>query len=99
MEIPYGLYVGNPDIVSGTFGQNSSQLAFFLSLFTFWLLARYALGLSKLSHVLGLMFATVVVFFAAGFRSIWPSYLLTSIVIVMASGKLSRRQLTGVCAA
>jgi hypothetical protein len=96
MQIPYGLYVGNPDVVSGTFGQNNSQLAFFLALFTFYLLARYAFGRISLVRLVLFLLGTIIVFFAAGFRSIWVSYFLTSALLVMVSGKLSRRQVTGV---
>ena len=96
VQIPYGLLVGNPDVVSGTFGQNNSQLAFFLALFTFYLLARYAFGRITLTRLVGFLLGTIVVFFAAGFRSIWVSYFLTSALLVMVSGKLSRRQISAV---
>ena len=56
----------NPDIVSGTFGDNNSQLCFFLILFTLLILGRYMWEQSK-KHFLLILVPVFITFYAAGF--------------------------------
>ncbi len=65
----------NPDLASGTFGTNGSQMCFFLVLVIAYLLGRYLME-SRIRWLLPVP-ALVVVFYAQGFKALWLPFVLT----------------------
>jgi len=70
----------SPDVVAGTFGTNNMQMCFFLVIITFLLIGMYLITKQK-RYSLSLL-PVFIVFYAAGFRSIWLSYFLTIILVL-----------------
>lgn len=65
----------NPDLASGTFGSNGSQMCFFVVLVIAYLLGRYLMD-SKIQWLLPVP-ALVVVFYAQGFKAMWLPFVIT----------------------
>jgi hypothetical protein len=68
-------------------------MVFFLAIFTFLLLAYYSVGKARLLPMLFMAAWVVIVFDAAGFRSLWLFYPLTAILVAYLGGRISKRKL------
>lgn len=83
----------NPDLASGTFGTNGSQMCFFVVLVIAYLLGRYLME-PRIRWLLPLP-ALVVVFYAQGFKAMWLPFIVTIPVAVLLCYPGSRRRKWG----
>jgi hypothetical protein len=65
----------NPDLASGTFGSNGSQMCFFVVLVIAYLLGRYLMD-SRIRWLLPLP-GLLIVFYAQGFKAMWLPLIVT----------------------
>lgn len=90
LQIPYAIN-RSPDLVSGTFGVNNSQMSFFLATFTFALLGTYLYN--KRNKIFLYLFPLILlIFIAAGFRAMWLFFPFT-IFILWSIGKGEKKLL------
>ena len=83
----------NPDLASGTFGTNGSQMCFFVVLVIAYLLGRYLME-SKIRWLLPVP-ALVVIFYAQGFKALWFPFILTIAIGVLVCYPGSKRRKWG----
>jgi hypothetical protein len=90
-ELPLALRWGDPDLASGTFGTNGSQMCFFLVLVMGYILGRYLMD--KRRHWLLLLVPLVALFYAQGFKAMWFAFPLDIgiVLVLVVPGSLKRR--------
>src|SRR5579884_2308977 len=81
LQMPKALAEGNPDLVSGTFGTDNSQMCFLLVVVMSYLAARYFIRRRKV-YLLPLP-ALMAVFYAAGFKALWYALVPTLAFVVL----------------
>jgi len=85
----------NPDLASGTFGTNGSQMCFFLILVIAYLLGRYLMEASM--RWLLPIIPLVIVFYAQGFKAMWLPFVVTMAVpILLFSPRVKRKKVLSV---
>jgi hypothetical protein len=85
----------NPDLASGTFGTNGSQMCFFLILVIGYLLGRYLIEGKR--RWLLLATPLVVVFYAQGFKAMWIPFVVTmGVPVLLFSRGLKAKKLLAV---
>lgn len=87
-----GELADNPDALVFSFGTNSNQTAFFLSLVLSLLLARWFCGVASLWQKL-FVAGLLPLFFLAGFKAAWVSYPLVVVVTFLTAGFQQRGRL------
>ena len=98
LQIPSALHVGNADRVVGTLGQNNSQFAFFLTVFTCMLIGAYTVRYMSIRWLLVLLPWAIVIFYATGFRSMWLSFPLTGGAVLLLGKRLPRKRIAALLA-
>ena len=89
VQLPLYLAGASPDVVSGTFGFNNSQMCFFLVLLSGIVLGKWIYCNNNV--YLLIMMPLVLVFYAAGFKAMWLSYPLTIFLFLIAAKKIRVR--------
>jgi hypothetical protein len=77
LDIPVYLESGDPDVISGTFGENAYQLVFFLLTWNALILSRAKAQGRKLIATVPIQFVTLLIILLAQFRAFIPSVFLT----------------------
>lgn len=94
-QLPQGFNV-SPDKVSGTFGNNNSQMVFFIVTFLFGIFASYLYDKSSYIKYLGL--PIIIIFLAASFRATWLALPISALFLTFKSKKIEFRKLLKITA-
>ncbi len=91
IELPVALREADPDLVSGTFGTNGSQMCFFLVLVMGYILGRYLMD--KRKRWVLLLVPLLVLFYAQGFKAMWFAFPIDIgiVLVLVVPGSFKRR--------